>query len=99
MPPHCLLPFPTSLSPPVRLSDRPLSRERLKRTLKGDGGDKARKAVLKERRREGGREARSEGEGEGEEEERGGRGWLGAAEALSDADSDTFPPELWNCVV
>lgn len=46
------------------------------------------------------REVRSEGEGE----EEGGRGRgrcvrQRAAEALSDADRDTFAPELWNCVV
>lgn len=42
-----------------------------------------------------------EGEGEEKEEDRG-RGRCvrqRAAEALSDADRDTFAPELWNCVV
>lgn len=43
---------------------------------------------------------RSEGvrvEGEGRGRSRGVR--QGAEEALSDADRDTFAPELWNCVV
>lgn len=38
-------------------------------------------------------------EGEGEGRGRPGGVWQRAEEALSDADRDTFAPELWNCVV
>lgn len=58
--------------------------------IKGEGLDKE---------RQWGR-WRSEGEGEGGEvRRRAGGVRQRAAEALSDADRDTFAPELWNCVV
>lgn len=94
---HCLSLCPFTVHFPPRFISVCLQwPNHLKRTLKRDGRDKVR-VVGKERESEWGR-WRSGGEG-GEGKGRGRGVRQRAAEALSDADRDTFAPELWNCVV